>query len=479
MNSGTLTRTSVVTTAAFLGFVLLDACVPARLVSGAWWLVLFLVWVMRWPGPADRDDPAAALKALLSLPVFAWLFFRAANGLASAASVWEVPGAEGPFALLSFPMQDTLVGTVTAVLLAVPLWRSFGSRATSAACLVVLPYFMLAGLETVFVPVRWAERPLANAIHLFEAVMPPLLLLEACALLVRHAAPRERVPGHVQRLVERIQRGELGAQRTALLVFLPAATLAAAAIALRVRVDGDADAPLLLETLAAALIPLVTVALTGAGIALLRALRRAPPAFGCRLWAIRDLRATVFLLLGPLWLWTVLIDAPQTGAYAKGAVRSLPRSTWVIDYDQSTRTVHLDGEFQAGIARDFSRVLDAAPDAETVELASPGGWVGEAVRVAEQIERRELATRVTSQCSSACTLAFVGGARRSVAAGGALGFHAGSAATGIGDGNREFNAYMLYRGVDPEFLLLSNSIPPRDIWVPDPVTLRNAGIVTD
>jgi hypothetical protein len=257
------------------------------------------------------------------------------------------------------------------------------------------------------------------------------------------------------------------------------AGLAAAAIAVRMRVDRDPDAPLIVETLAAATIPLVTIALTAAGIALLRALRTVPSPRGCRLWLIRDVRATVFLLLGPLWLWTVLIDAPQTGAYAKGAVRSLPRSTWEIVYDAPTRTIRLEGEFQAGIARDFNRVLDAAPEAERVELHSPGGWVGEAVRIAEQIERRELNTHVTSQCSSACTLAFAGGVRRTLASGAALGFHAGSAATGIGDGNREFNAYMLYRGIDPQFLLVSNAVPPKDIWVPDLDTLRTAGVVTD
>ena len=99
----------------------------------------------------------------------------------------------------------------------------------------------------------------------------------------------------------------------------------------------------------------------------------------------------------------------------------------------------------------------------------------------EALEARleKLATRVASQCSSACTLAFAGGVRRTVAAGGALGFHAGSAATGIGDGNREFNAYMLYRGIDPQFLLASNAVPPKDIWVPDLQTLKTAGIVTE
>jgi hypothetical protein len=455
--------------------------VPARLVSGAWWLVLLLVWILRWPtrAPAAGRVTSPTLAQLLALPVFAWLFFRAVNGFASAVSAWEVLSSDSALALLSFPMQDTLVGLVTAVLLAIPIRRTFGARAASAACLVVLPYFMLAGLETVFVPARWAERPLANALHLFEAVMPPLLLLEGCALRIREAQEGKLAPRRVRLGFDRVWCGELGATATALFVFLPAAGLTAAAIALRVHVDGDPDAPLVIETLAAATIPLVTVALTAAGIALLRALRAMPSPRGYRLWLIRDLKVTVFMLLGPLWLWTILIDAPQTGAYAKGAVRSLPGSTWEIVYDASSRTIRLNGEFQSGIARDFMRVLDEAPDAETVELQSPGGWVGEAVRIAEQIERRELATRVVSQCSSACTLAFAGGVHRTIAPGASLGFHAGSAATGIGDGNREINAYMLYRGIDPQFLLAANAVPPKDIWVPDADTLRGAGVLTD
>jgi hypothetical protein len=115
-----------------------------------------------------------------------------------------IAGSDSPLALLSFPMQDTLVGLVTAILLAVPLRRTFGPRAVTAACLVVLPYFMLAGLETVFVPARWAERPLANAIHLFEAVMPPLLLLEACAIRIRWAVERTRAPSRLRLDLERI-----------------------------------------------------------------------------------------------------------------------------------------------------------------------------------------------------------------------------------------------------------------------------------
>ena len=87
MESGTLTRTAGLTTAAFLGFVLVDVAVPARLVSGAWWLVLLLVWIMHWPAPRPAAGvPTSTFVRLLALPVFAWLFFRAVSGLASAAS---------------------------------------------------------------------------------------------------------------------------------------------------------------------------------------------------------------------------------------------------------------------------------------------------------------------------------------------------------------------------------------------------------
>jgi hypothetical protein len=150
----------------------------------------------RRPRCLANSRPAAAL------PVFAWLF--RAERVQRRERV-EVLSSDGALAL-SFPMQDTLVGLVTAVLLAIPIRRTFGARAASAACLVVLPYFMLAGLETVFVPARWAERPLANAIHLFETVMPPLLLLEACALRIRDA--RDRKPRRALRGFDRAGRAE-------------------------------------------------------------------------------------------------------------------------------------------------------------------------------------------------------------------------------------------------------------------------------
>ena len=93
--------------------------------------------------------------------------------------------------------------------------------------------------------------------------MPPLLLLEACAIRMRRQVERTRAPARLQRRRLRTLRRR-GWVRAPLRVFLRVSGLTvAAAIALRVRVDGDLMRHVI-ETLAAATIPLVTVALTGA-----------------------------------------------------------------------------------------------------------------------------------------------------------------------------------------------------------------------
>ena len=98
----------------------------------------------------------STLMRLMALPVFAWLFFP-------RSTVWRAPRARGNFsirtALALPPTRDTLVGLVTRD----TAGRSWRARIAvphpRRRHVVVLPYFMLAGLETVFVPARWAERP--------------------------------------------------------------------------------------------------------------------------------------------------------------------------------------------------------------------------------------------------------------------------------------------------------------------------------
>jgi hypothetical protein len=89
--------------------------------------------------------------------------------------------------------------------------------------------------------------------------------------------------------------------------------------------------------------------------------------------------------------------------------------------DQST--VKASGPIEEGDAAQFA----ALPKFVTLELDSPGGLVGEALRITENMDARggiRTVVKSGSDCASACAMAlFVSGQTRIVYMGGRLGFH--------------------------------------------------------
>ena len=86
-------------------------------------------------------------------------------------------------------------------------------------------------------------------------------------------------------------------------------------------------------------------------------------------------------------------------------------------------TVHASGPIEAGDAAQFA----ALPKFDTLELDSPGGLVGEALRMAANMDARggiRAVVKPGSSCASACAMAlFVSGETRIVYMGGRLGIH--------------------------------------------------------
>jgi hypothetical protein len=86
-------------------------------------------------------------------------------------------------------------------------------------------------------------------------------------------------------------------------------------------------------------------------------------------------------------------------------------------------TVHASGPIEAGDAAQFA----ALPKFDTFELDSPGGLVGEALRMATNMDARggiRTVVKPGSSCASACAMAlFVSGETRIVYMGGRLGIH--------------------------------------------------------
>jgi hypothetical protein len=85
--------------------------------------------------------------------------------------------------------------------------------------------------------------------------------------------------------------------------------------------------------------------------------------------------------------------------------------------------VILNGEIDYALGGDFSRALEARPDARILLLNSPGGYVDNALQVAREVRRRGMSTLIGPGmgCYSACAYIFFAGQNRSVQ--GELGVH--------------------------------------------------------
>ena len=86
-------------------------------------------------------------------------------------------------------------------------------------------------------------------------------------------------------------------------------------------------------------------------------------------------------------------------------------------------TIVLNGEVTLNLASDFEQAIAARPDARILLLNSPGGYVDNALVVANEVHRRGMATVVDDGmgCYSACSYIFFAGSPRQAV--GELGVH--------------------------------------------------------
>ncbi|MEA1833491.1 hypothetical protein U8607_15505 [Methylobacterium durans] len=184
-------------------------------------------------------------------------------------------------------------------------------------------------------------------------------------------------------------------------------------------------------------------------------------------------------------------DVPQRVEPLSGAS---PAPRWASDGDAAAtearldlgpdgRDLHLTGDLTEGVADRVAALLGAHPGVVRIHLTSDGGLVGEALALGAVVAAHGLATHVPDICASACTLVYVRGRGRSLAAGARLGFH-GPYEVGLFDAARpvdaapERTAY-LNAGLTPDFVARALAIRAEDMWMPEPDLLRAAGVVTE
>ena len=147
------------------------------------------------------------------------------------------------------------------------------------------------------------------------------------------------------------------------------------------------------------------------------------------------------------------------------------------------KTLYVEGAYGLRSEDAVRRALDEHRTITTVVLAGPGGRIGTGYALFRMFRERKLATRVDTGCASACTIAFLGGVERSIAANGKLGFHRASF-PGMGDddmyeSNRDMRQFLIYNArVTPQFAQRVVDTPAETLWVPTPEELLAGKVVT-
>lgn len=114
--------------------------------------------------------------------------------------------------------------------------------------------------------------------------------------------------------------------------------------------------------------------------------------------------------------------------------RSLHRNRGAVSTGEGPTALLVSGVMGPGSYDEFrAAVMRTTP--ELVVLDGPGGILGEALLIGEEIRRRKLNTMVgpNRSCASACAIAFLSGRVKYLGTGGAVGLHSASFADGRAD----------------------------------------------
>ena len=147
------------------------------------------------------------------------------------------------------------------------------------------------------------------------------------------------------------------------------------------------------------------------------------------------------------------------------------------------------------------------PKVTRIQLNSLGGLIEAAVFMSDIIIDFELNTHVVGECSSACTLMFLAGNKRTIERGSWLGFHQGSWDKDAIESHYEYNKekygwndafdhsswiykdtqkeifrgmeYLIERGVEPLFAIKTMKADSKDMWYPRRKELETAGVIRE
>lgn len=192
--------------------------------------------------------------------------------------------------------------------------------------------------------------------------------------------------------------------------------------------------------------------------------------------------AFVCMDLWGAWLMTQPAPPPEDFFERQIAERA---KRYRLEVSSDGRTLYWIGDMPLGATKAFDAALAAHGAVARVVFTSGGGNIFEARGVARRLRERSLAAHVEGECLSACAVAFIGGVRRTLGPGAALGFHQYRIdadyrvpfADPAAEQDRD-RALFREAGVAEWFLIAMFRAEPGAMWRPDEDTLRRAGVLT-
>lgn len=202
---------------------------------------------------------------------------------------------------------------------------------------------------------------------------------------------------------------------------------------------------------------------------------------GARLWSVL---ARIMIAIGALALLYALVTStgPLLKEYVLIALGQDPLGKVDVRASPDGRTVVLRGMLGEGATGRVKAVLDAAPEATTLVLDSPGGRLHEAEALARLVGARQMNTYVEAQCASACTYVFLAGKDRAATPNAKIGFHrpslAGINPVAQGEATRRMLASYRAAGLPEAFLARIAETPSHSAWYPTRDELLAAHVLT-
>ena len=204
------------------------------------------------------------------------------------------------------------------------------------------------------------------------------------------------------------------------------------------------------------------------------------------LWGgIVALIVAVAVMLSQWWGLVLAANAPPEEELYSAKMDRLRAALYTMSIDEARQAVSFKGELTHGVTKRLAAYLADNTHLTALHLDSPGGNIFEARGLAKLVISAGLDTHVETNCSSACTIVFIAGRRRTLQPNARLGFHSYALMDAAKLPQFDVRAeekrdadFFSQQGVSADFVSRLYDSPNQSIWFPARDELLRANVLT-